>query len=48
MIFWAMVSLGLFGLAKLVAQGFSGDPTVMGLVRGLMPWLGLAPPSSLG
>ncbi|TNC13029.1 NADH-quinone oxidoreductase subunit E [Methylobacterium terricola] len=38
----AMVSLGLFGLAKLVAQVFAGDPTVMGLVHGLMLWLGLA------
>ncbi|TGE02705.1 NADH dehydrogenase [Methylobacterium nonmethylotrophicum] len=38
----AMVSLGLFGLAKLVAQVFAGDPAVMSLVRGLMLWLGLA------
>ncbi|KMO39484.1 NADH dehydrogenase [Methylobacterium variabile] len=38
----AMVSLGLFGLAKLVAQVFAGDPAVMGLVHGLMLWLGLA------
>ncbi|AWN55749.1 NADH-quinone oxidoreductase subunit E [Methylobacterium sp. 17Sr1-1] len=38
----AMVSLGLFGLAKLVAQVFAGNPTVMGLVHDLMLWLGLA------
>ncbi|HJE24381.1 MAG TPA: complex I subunit 5 family protein [Methylorubrum populi] len=38
----AMVSLALFGLAKLVAQVFSGDPQVMALVRGLLLWLGLA------
>jgi len=38
----AMVSLGLFGLAKLVAQVFSGDPQVMALVHGLLLWLGLA------
>ncbi|GJD66674.1 complex I subunit 5 family protein [Methylobacterium frigidaeris] len=38
----AMVSLGLFGLVKLVAQVFADDPTVMGLVHGLLLWLGLA------
>ena len=38
----AMVSLALFGLAKLVAQVFSGEPQVMALVRGLLLWLGLA------
>jgi len=37
----AMVSLGLFGLAKLVAQVFPADPHVMGLVHGLLLWLGL-------
>ncbi|BAU93676.1 NADH dehydrogenase [Methylorubrum populi] len=38
----AMVSLGLFGLAKLVAQVFSGNAEVMGLVHGLLHGLGLA------
>ena len=37
-----MVSLGLFGLAKLVAQVFSGNPEVMGLVHHLLLWLGIA------
>ena len=38
----AMVSLALFGLAKLVAQVFSGNAEVMGLVHGLLHGLGLA------
>ena len=38
----AMVSLGLFGLAKLVAAVFAGDAQVMALVRTLLLWLGLA------
>ena len=38
----AMVSLALFGLAKLVAQVFSGNAEVMRLVHGLLHGLGLA------
>ena len=38
----AMVSLGLFGLAKLVAGVFSGSADVTGLVHGLLHGLGLA------
>ncbi len=37
----SMVSLGLFGLTKLVLQVFAHDPTVMTLVHGLLLWLGL-------
>ena len=37
----AMVSLGLFGLAKLVAQVFAQDAAVMVLVHGPLLWLGL-------
>ena len=37
-----MVSLGLFGLAKLILQVFAHDPSVLALVHSLLLWLGLA------
>ncbi len=38
----AMVSLGLFALAKLILQVFAHDPAILALVRSLLLWLGLA------
>ena len=36
----AMVSVALFGLAKLVAILFAGDMAIMAFVHGVLPWLG--------